>query len=313
VHRLWKLVTSRGVYAVKDLRNPPGGDQWIDDYLKAWPLERACHEHGGVAMAAPLLTTDGAVLAVVPDNADGERVVRIHTWADGQNPPWTASHARLAAAIGATLARIHAVGSTIVRDEGQATSASAVPATDRWYRAIDDARDEPWAVELRATLPSILLAEELVAAAASDPGPVVMCHRDINPKNVLVGQGEPVVLDWDAAGPHPARAELACAALTWAGIEAGDPQPDALQSVVRGYRATADLAGGLTPPDIAGWAMPWLRFSEFNVARLLGQRGDLDAKEQAVARQRLDHGIRQLRRFAHHADEWGALVSGLAS
>jgi aminoglycoside phosphotransferase (APT) family kinase protein len=75
----------------------------------------------------------------------------------------------------------------------------------------------------------------------TDHGPARLCHRDIDPSNVmpLAGDGPYVVLDWENAGPLAADAELASALHIWC-AGAGVVRLDSAQSFLEGYRA----AGG---------------------------------------------------------------------
>ena len=58
---------------------------------------------------------------------------------------------------------------------------------------------------------------------------------------------------------------------------------------------------------VRGGQKPWLRFTEFNISRLLGTRGAIDESEADLARQRLTLGLAQIRRFSNSAHRCGAL------
>jgi serine/threonine protein kinase len=158
-------------------------------------------------------------------------------------------------------------------------------------------------------LPALVHSEDFLTQSLAKPGPIIACHRDVNPKNVLLTpRGAPAILDWDSAGSHSARHEVAAVALTWAGIEVGEPDSRIVADVLAGYNDRDGIAGHLASSDAAGWVMPWLRFTEFNIARLFGRRGTIDAGESELAHQRLKLGLAQILRFSDAADRWGATL-----
>ena len=313
VHRLWRLRTDAGTFAVKGLRLDAHDQEALDLYRLAWPLEEAAaRSEPSIPMAIPVLSTAQNLLEIVPDERGGERVVRVHSWVEGMNPPWTAAPLDLADAVGRTLARIHLVGATLATAPQPATDVGLLAArpSDHWATLVQRAEGHEWSGELRRATSALCEAEKSVEVAAADPGPLVFAHRDVNPKNVLVAtDGSPVVLDWDSAGDYFARQELASAALIWAGVETGEPSPESIRALIRGYRTGGGIVDRLRPEDATGWILAWLRFTEFNVDRLLGERGSIDQTERDIATERLRLGLAQVRRFNESAPHWTKALS----
>jgi thiamine kinase-like enzyme len=70
----------------------------------------------------------------------------------------------------------------------------------------------------------------------------VICHGDIHPQNVLMSDGEVVIIDWDTVCIGPPEWDHA-ALMTWASRWGGDPKTD--EDFAQGYGAD------LRPSDAA--------------------------------------------------------------
>jgi aminoglycoside phosphotransferase (APT) family kinase protein len=247
-NRVYRLDTDQGSFAVKELNQDR---LWTFSHDDVFRLERAAFA-AGVPMPEPI-------------SADAEVVV--HRWVDGEPLPEEPVSPAFAHEIGEILARIHALD---VRWPHEAAAKEAAPRDwpELAERAV--ATQQPWADELAEAV-DVLLAIADFVDTCERPGPVVVTHRDIQPWNLLVRDGRPVVLDWEIAGRLELASELGSTALSLSKGEGfDDVDAGVFRSVLDGYVA----GGGTLPPPGPGWFAfmigGWLGFTRWNVVRCLG-------------------------------------------
>jgi aminoglycoside phosphotransferase (APT) family kinase protein len=243
LHRVWRLETERGTYAVKALRPPAGLHEiaWLRDYERSFDLERAALA-AGVPTPRPVATEDGSWLA-----RTGEATVRVHEWVQGERLPERQAETGPARLAGALLARIH--GLRVVRETGPEAVLPTWPVEtwQLWEQEVPELRG------MAAVQRELNRVMEDARALVNDP---VLSHRDVNAKNLLAGPGGALILiDWELAGPVEPALEAAGSALDWAGAFWWEPDPAVARAFLEGYRE----GGGLFPdnPDIRIFAT-WL-------------------------------------------------------
>ncbi len=233
--RIWRLKTSTGVWAVKELLEP-----WTEEEARVDASLASAAAAALVHTPLPRRTPDGALLADVRAGS-GAWQVRVHTWVDLLPGPVSAAPDQAAYLLG----RLHALA---IADDRPIDPwfAQAVPA-ERWDELASAAAHAaaPWAALLAQRVADLAATNELVLAGPT--GPRTTCHRDFNPQNVLLGtDGSAVVVDWENCGPAVAECELAGALAEF----------EVPLREVRGFLAAYELGGGppvrLQPSSFAG-------------------------------------------------------------
>ncbi|GEM_PF-5833059 len=161
---------------------------------------RACRQ-AGVATSTALPTQDGRWLAV----DDEARTWRAYRWHDGRTPDWDDIPA--AVWMAQQVAVIHRL------DWHPGGGDPRVAA--HWYERVDvdwdgllgPHRREPWCEPITARLAELVASTEFVNQVPS--GPAIWCHRDLNPKNVIIDGPTRHLVDWDNAGPLDPVRDLA--------------------------------------------------------------------------------------------------------
>ncbi len=177
-------------------------------------------EAAGIRLAASVPGPGGCFVARLPGDSGGGWL-RLYRWIDGV--PVDLADAGVAARVGGLLGRLHACA---LPPRGEADPwYDTVPDPATWGQLADSAlaHRAPWAASLAERAG---LLRELSAVVTSQAGePLITCHRDLHPDNVLVdGAGELVLLDWDDAGSASPGRELARLLADW---HVHDRKPDA--------------------------------------------------------------------------------------
>ena len=259
-NRVWHLSTTRGDYAVKELRNAWGEPRWREWLDEGWRVERAAI-HAGVAAPEPVpaAATGGVVGYVGRTDASGAAPVRLHRWVEASPVPREPVDLDLARWVGRTLAGVHALRLRPVQADlypGRAGLTRFEVWPDLVERSF--AARAPWTAALAAGEPVARRASGLLVPW--DPADEVLCHGDIDQQNLLRAVGGPVLCDWDVVLPRLPAHDLAQAALSMASWRSAG----AASAVLDGYRDAGGEVGALEPADLApclASRLGWIRFS----------------------------------------------------
>ncbi len=246
LNRMWRVETNQGVFAVKELTRDRDWVYFHDDIFR---LELAAFS-AGIPMPEPLSADDTTL---------------VHRWVEGSKVPEEPVSESFAFEIGELLARLHSL------DVEWPHPLVEISVTNDWADLAEQAVDtgQPWADEFVSAVDSFVAISVFVDACART-GPVVLTHRDINPRNLLNAGGHPILLDWEVAGRAYLAAELGATALNVAkGADFDHIEPTVFGAVLDGYVA----GGGTLPPRGPDWFVDqlggWAAFVRWNMLRCL--------------------------------------------
>lgn len=271
-NRVYRLDTDQGSFAVKELNllDRPWSYR-VDDVFR---FERAAFA-AGIPMPEPI---------------SADRNTLVHRWVEGHRLPEAPVSAAYAFDIGEILARTHAL------DVEWTDRSIEDPVSWDWpdlaERAV--ATGQTWADELAAHVETFLAISDFVDTCER-PGPVVLTHKDIQPWNLLVRNGRPVIIDWELSGMLDLAGELGSTALSLAkGPGFDDIEPTIFRSVLDGYVAS----GGTLPPSGPSWFVfmigGWLGFTRWNILRCLAGVEAGTGPDLALSQESARNGVRGL-------------------
>lgn len=306
-HRVWRLVTTRGSFAVKELNRDFDDPDYVCRYERAFRFELASFE-AGVPMPRPVpVPGSGRCLAEVGKTGDRSPTIRVHEWVDGERLTAGSYTEEVAAEVGMILAQIHHLN---VTSDAKPEDMLRVNGDAHWrmLTARLEASGVSWADKLRQWLPVIAALEAFVVASRADVDAQLLSHRDAHIGNVLItADRRLVLLDWDVAGPVSPRHEVAHALLDWSGVHAGEPAARLARALVAGYRRGGGEFEMLRRSDFGEFICVMVNWFEFNVRRTLGERTP-DESARALGEENARRVLGNLPRFERSLDKWLALA-----
>lgn len=267
---VWRLPTDRGPWAVKALF------AWVDAPARPPDVDLQLVAHGaGVPLPLPVLAADGRAVVELAG-----RRYRAYEWVDLDPPLTMPAPPDRAAEAGALLAALHRLP---LASQGDVDPWYTTPATTEELATLGAravAAGRPWASDFVAVLP---VAEDLRRHASKRHGEVRLCHRDVDPSNLvpLAGGGPVVVMDWENCGPLAPDQEVASAMQLWAS-GASSVRADSARAFLAGYR---DAGGDATLDPSSSWSMAVC--TAINFLGVMGAQALADDEHREFAEDRL--------------------------
>jgi Ser/Thr protein kinase RdoA (MazF antagonist) len=235
--RIWRLETSQGSWAVKELLFP------MEEQQAARDMEfQLAARSAGIPLPLPRRTRDDRVVLPVGQAASAWDI-RVYQWAD-----LAPDQVVTAAEVGAVTARLHQMEHDAEPRPVEAWFSEPL-GEQAWVALLDDARraGAPWEEPLGRWLPELITLDE--AVSPPDPARTRTCHRDLNIENIRCSADSGVVvLDWENCGPAEPAWELATVICDLA----ADVSTDAARD---GYAAYLAAGGPARLGSLADFAM----------------------------------------------------------
>ena len=254
IHRLYRLDTTTGTFAVKALNPEIMRYENIRDAFRRSEAAAAAFAAAGV----PAILARDAPGGVVQDFDDV--AVIIYPWCAGIVLPKASASPEKAFQIGAILGRMHALGLPGA-SPSEPPSTREPMAQEPWTVLVRRGREQKveWAAKVEAALPDVFAWDrDRIAADPALPQTLVVSHRDLDQKNVIWSENTPFLIDWESAGPTNPGMEIIGAALDWSGQSAGPPSQAAFAAVLAGYRQHSEFSSDLALPLMQSRLGDWI-------------------------------------------------------
>ena len=270
MHRMYKVQTSSGIYAVKCL-NPEIMKRKTarENYAVAEALE-ARLEKARIPMVAAM-TLKGRTM----QELDGD-FFYIFPWQKGRITDANTVTAEQCRKAGELLGKIHAIDSKAVAPKAPELSEIDFAEYARMAQKAGNS-----VAELLSESVELLSAAQkrLNESREALPAIVSICDDDMDPKNVMWFRGKPFVIDLEClayGNPVGAFVDLA---LQWAGMTNGVYRRENLEAFYEGYRSAYDN-GFLAYDTLYGIAYTWVEWLAYNIRRALGLEGGSEEERQ---------------------------------
>jgi aminoglycoside phosphotransferase (APT) family kinase protein len=264
-HRMWRLVTTRGVYAVKQLA--PDTDladrAALCRFDTAESIAEAFAGRGVATVFA--LRCGGGYLQRLPGAA-----YLVYPWCDAVALGKHRVSERHALEVAGVLAKMHRADLDV---PGLASTAPDTHSGEELVELVRYAaqRNLPSAGALRAHLPILVgILEKYATAQCILEEQLVVSHGDLDQKNVLWDRaGRPVLIDWESARRLNPTYEVLLEALDWSGISSRF-DGGLFEKVIAAYRAAGGrVEGRHLQAALDAIAGDWLDWLMYNLGRVV--------------------------------------------
>lgn len=292
LHRMFAFRTTRGRYAAKAL-NPQImlRPEAMGNYIRSEQIARLAAEK---LPAVPAKVWEGAFM-----HQAGGHYYMFFDWVEGKalEPGLIdTGHCR---EIGKAMAAIHSLDAASLGTLHAAPGSGPQPLAD-WQAYARQGQQEQasWAGQLAAMVDSLRGWQEQANEADQHlAAEQVVCHRDLDPKNVLWSGGQPIIIDWESAGLANPWMDLADTATSWAELPGNTLDEARFRAVLEGYstgRAISAVDWNLVLASGYSGRLGWL---EYNLKRALWIECS-DQKEQQLGEEQVRLTLEAIRRYA---------------
>lgn len=291
LHRMYFIETEQGKYAVKALNpkimlRPTAMQRYIES-------ERIANIAANHVPALPAKSFNGKFIHEIVN-----QFYIVFDWAEGASlKPYEINDAHCGI-IGCILAAMHNTDFSALSipyrsdnnepltdwdhylNKGQAISAV-------WVGLLKESIDKLYDWNAQANVSKKLLATDLVIS-----------HRDLDPKNVLWNEGNPLLIDWESAGYINPMQDLMETAIYWSEDEAENIDRKRFLAFVRGYMERRGILHANWSASLSSGFLSKLGWLEYNLKRSL-MIECTDAEEQQLG---VSQVIETISSITHYAE-----------
>ena len=289
-HRMYKVITDKGIYAVKELN--PGimkRKEAYSNFIFSEKVTKIAKENKINAIGAMKLNNNYITKI-------NENYFMIFEWIEGKilkAEQITEKHCEV---IGEILAKIHNIDYSLIEDEPRK---ELMLEEFEWNKYIDILKNQnkPYIEKLKQNIDMLYrLNKDSIKALEYANNNLVISHRDLDRKNVMWQDNIPFIIDWEASGYTNPTIELIQVGWYWSGGDTKNVDYDKFKKVISLYKkyykgnidnqieilVKADVYGGLN----------WLNY---NLQRALCIGNNYDQEEIELAENEIIQSIEEIK------------------
>ncbi len=283
LHKMYKVETSTGTYAVKAL-NPEimKRPTAMGNYELAESLEKILEEHH--LPIVPALSFQGKKMLT----EDGVYFY-IFRWQEGAITDFDHISSKQCWQAGNILGRIHGIDPK--KNEEQHPQRCTMDLDG--FLTLAKEKDSPVYPAFNENLEILKKAEKTYNRAQENLPPVIaISNDDMDPKNIMWHQGKGYVIDLECLGYSNPVASCLDLALQWSGTATNTFVPENLKAFFHGYLEAYDN-GFRAYEELVGMAYSWLFWLEYNLKRAL----ELECSGEEEKQLGIDETMKTLKRI----------------
>lgn len=272
MHRMYKVTTERGIYAVKHLnteimKRPDAHN----NFARAEKIEGILEQNN--IPIVPAIVIRGRKMQKIDED-----FFYVFKWQNGRIADWDCISDEQCYKAGNILGRIHAIEPKNVEPK------DLVLCHIDWHDYIVRAKGEGSVIAsiLEENEKLLVYAEnELNRARATLPNILCLSNEDMDPKNIMWDNDIPHVIDLECLDYGNPASHAIQLALQWSGIVTCNMDIDKLIAFFKGYLVAYDNCfRGYS--NIIGVGYTWIEWLEYNIERALGNCMDEAERELGI-------------------------------
>lgn len=297
LHRMYRIATESGIYAVKHLNTEimkrPGA---LLNFARAEELEEIIQKEK-IAIV-PSLTFHGKKMQQKNGN-----YYYLFRWQEGSITDWNNITKEQCRQAGHILGQIHAIQPK--KTEHIEPELSKIDWDSYCEKAVKEKSEIASLLKENEAL-LISCEEEMNQARILLPDLSCISDEDMDPKNVMWTNGNPYVIDLeclDRGNPISHSLQLS---LQWSGITTCSLDLEKTKAFLGGYRETFDC-GECSYRKVFGLAYTWVEWLQYNIERAL-QIHCMDEAEKRMGISEVKNTIRRIRYLREKEEEIKAIL-----
>lgn len=303
LHRMYSVTTTTGKYAIKALNpNIMARSTAKDNYINS---ERTATVAATTIPAQPAITFNGTSLQEIE-----QQYYLIFCWIDGSSIKYREINKDHCKKIGSILSKLHKTDFTEVSHKmNDSDYSNCIHVTDwTYYLEAGKKNQLEWVQLMEGNINNLYewskKANQSASIIASDS---VISHRDLEPKNVLWHEQNPIVIDWESAGKTNVMLDFVETAIYWSVDEEGSLNSKRFLAFKSGYESQGNTLLGDWKKVLEYGYTSKLEWLEYNLKRSLWMECS-DEKEQQLGTSEVTETIKQLREYDEMTLELDSLL-----